>query len=122
MARILIVDDEPDLCRDLKSFLTSKGHEVEAALGGEEGLEKLKSWRPHVVLLDIRMPGVNGLEALPRMKAVDPNVRIIMVTAIHEEEVAKMSVRAGADDYITKPIDLAYLHTNILVQYIYEVG
>ncbi|MBI2882163.1 MAG: response regulator, partial [Candidatus Tectomicrobia bacterium] len=81
MARILIVDDEPDLCRDLKSFLTSKGHEVEAALGGEEGLEKLKSWRPHVVLLDIRMPGVNGLEALPRMKAVDPNVRIIMVTA-----------------------------------------
>ena len=88
--RVLVVDDEKKICEDLKAYLTYHGHEVEIALGGEEGLEKLKSFRPHVVLLDVRMPGISGLEALARMREFDPSVRITMVTAVHEESVAKM--------------------------------
>ena len=87
---VLIVDDEEMVCEDLKTFLTAKEHEVEVAYNGEEGLTKLKAFRPHLVLLDIRMPGVSGLEALPRMKTADPNVRIIMLTAVHDADVARM--------------------------------
>ncbi|MDP6088015.1 MAG: response regulator [Nitrospinota bacterium] len=56
------------------------------------------------------------------MKAADPNVRIIMLTAVHEEDVARMAMKEGANDYITKPVDLAYLTTTIIVNYIQEVG
>ena len=122
MARILIVDDEDMVCEDLKTFLTAKEHEVEVAYNGEEGLTKLKAFRPHLVLLDIRMPGVSGLEALPRMKTADPNVRIIMLTAVHDADVARMAVREGADDYITKPVDLDHLQTCIMINYIQAVG
>lgn len=118
MARILVVDDEQQVCEDLKTFLTGKGYEVEIAFGGEEGHEKLKSFRPHLVLLDIRMPGLSGLDALPRMKKLDPNVKVIMVTAVQEIEMAQLAVERGADDYITKPVDLRYLHNSIVVQHI----
>ena len=71
MARILIVADEEMVCEDLKMLLIAQEHEVEVACNGEEGLAKLKAFQPHLVLLDIRMPGISGLEALPRMKAAD---------------------------------------------------
>ena len=75
MARILIVDDEEAIRSALKTFLDSKEHEVEIAIDGQGGLEKLKAYRPNIVLLDIRMPGMSGLEALPLMMAADPNAR-----------------------------------------------
>ena len=68
---ILIVDDEEMVCEDLKTLLIAQEHEVEVACNGEAGLAKLKAFQPHLVLLDIRMPGISGLEALPRMKAAD---------------------------------------------------
>lgn len=105
MARVLIIDDERALCESLSKVLRAKGHETDFALSGETGIEKVRVFRPHVVLLDIRMPGVNGLEVLARMKSLDPAVRVIMVTAAHAEEVAKMALREGASDYITKPLD-----------------
>ena len=122
MAKILVIDDEESTRKGLETFLTANGHEVETANGGETGLEKVKAFRPHIVLLDIRMPGMSGLEVLPLLKGADPTVRIIMLTAIHQEEIARMAVEHGAIDYITKPVDLDHLKTVIMVAGIEATG
>jgi CheY-like chemotaxis protein len=122
MARILVVDDEREACQALEFYLTGIDHEVETALDGGEGLQKLKTFRPHLVLLDVKMHGEDGLEVLPQMKAIDPHARVIMVTGVQEQAVANEAVRQGADEYITKPIDLDYLNLSVLVNYIQEVG
>ena len=122
MAKVLIVDDEQALCESLAEFLSSNGNETETAYDGREAVDKLPVFRPQIVLLDIRMPGMNGLEALAHIKAFDPNIRIIMVTAVHEEDVAQMAVREGANEYITKPVDLEHLQTMVAFQEIEALG
>ena len=122
MARILIVDDEEAIRIGFETFLTADGHEVETAIDGQSGLDKLKAYRPHIVLLDIRMVGMSGLEALPLMMVADPNARIIMLTAVHELEVAKMAIRQGAADYIPKPVHLDHLREVLNVEEIQATG
>ena len=116
MARILVVDDEEETCRFLEEFLRPRGYDIFSATTTEEGLRLVKSERPHLVLLDIRMPGRDGLSLLSEIKGIDREIGVIMVTAVREEEIAKEAMRLGADGYITKPIDLEYLETNILVK------
>jgi len=109
MPRILVVDDEPDAVEILSEFLTPKGYEVIVASNGEEGICKAKAERPHLVLLDVRMPSMSGLEVLRRIREFDHEVGVIMVTAVHEEETGRQALALGAFDYITKPLDLKYL-------------
>lgn len=116
MGKILVVDDEPEVCEYLEDFLGRRGYEVSSAFNGKEALEKIKALRPHIVLLDILMPGMNGLEVLKEARTLDSRMGIIMVTAVQEETVAKQALAAGAHDYITKPIDLNYLENAILVK------
>src|ERR1051326_309001 len=86
----------------MRTTLTGAGYEVDDAKTGEEGLEKLRGYRPDLVLLDINMPGMGGLAACRMMRA-DPNVAIIMLT-VHNTEAAKVeALDAGADDFVTKP-------------------
>src|ERR1044071_257689 len=86
----------------MRTTLTGAGYEVDDAKTGEEGLEKLRGYRPDLVLLDINMPGMGGLAACRMMRA-DPNVAIVMLT-IHNTEAAKVqALDAGADDFVTKP-------------------
>jgi len=100
--RILVVDDEPQIRRIMRTTLTGAGYEVEDARSGEEALVKLREFRPDLVLLDINMPGMGGLEACRAIRA-DPNVAIIMLT-VHNTEAAKVeALDAGADDFVTKP-------------------
>jgi two-component system KDP operon response regulator KdpE len=100
--RILVVDDEPQIRRIMRTTLTSAGYEVEDAKTGEEALEKIRLYRPDLVLLDINMPGMGGLAACRAIRA-DPNVAIIMLT-VHNTEAAKVeALDAGADDFVTKP-------------------
>jgi CheY-like chemotaxis protein len=113
MARVLVVDDEPDAVELLQEFLTGKGYEVLTAANGNEALQKLKAERPHLILLDVRMPGMNGLEALRRIREIDREVGVIMVTAVNEEETGREALRLGAFDYIVKPLDLAYLERSL---------
>jgi CheY-like chemotaxis protein len=113
MARVLVVDDEPDAVELLQEFLTGKGYEVITAANGKEALQKLKAERPHLILLDVRMPGMNGLEALRRIREIDREVGVIMVTAVNEEETGREALRLGAFDYIVKPLDLAYLERSL---------
>jgi CheY-like chemotaxis protein len=113
MARVLVVDDEPDAVELLQEFLTGKGYEVITAANGKEALQKLKAERPHLILLDVRMPGMNGLEALRQIREIDREVGVIMVTAVNEEETGREALRLGAFDYIVKPLDLAYLERSL---------
>ena len=115
MSKILVVDDEVKACKLLKRFLELKGYEVIVSNEGEDAIEKAKNEKPDTILLDIRMPGMEGTEVLKRIREFDKDVGIIMVTAVKEEATGKGALEAGADEYITKPIDFNYLETTILV-------
>ena len=79
---------------------------------------KVKSEKPDAILLDIRMPGMEGTETLKRIRKFDKDVGIIMITVVKEEQAGKETLKAGADEYITKPIDFNYLETTLLVNLI----
>ena len=115
MSKILVVDDEVKACKLLKRFLELKGYEVIVSNNGEDAIEKVKNEKPDAILLDIRMPGMNGTEVLKRVREFDKDIGIIMVTAVKEESVGKAALMLGADEYMTKPIDFNYLETSILV-------
>ncbi|MBI2131222.1 MAG: response regulator [Candidatus Tectomicrobia bacterium] len=122
MPRMVIVDDEPEVLEELAEVFGEYGYEIDTAHGGEEALRKVKEKRPHLMLLDIRMPGMSGLEVLRRVRKLDPSLGIIMVTAVMEENLAKEAMTLGAFDYITKPIDLDYLRTSVVIKIINMLG
>ena len=111
--RVLVVDDEPQAVELLQEFLLAKGYEVSTAGDGAEALRKVKAERPHLVLLDVRMPKMDGLEVLRQLRQIDQTVGVIMVTAAHEEETGRQAMALGAFDYITKPLDLPYLEQSL---------
>ena len=116
MKKILVVDDDVAIGNMLKKFLSKKGYETIVALSGEEAIKKVKEERPHVVLLDIRMPGMDGVETLKKIREIDKEVGIVMITAVKEEETGKKCMELGAYDYITKPLSLDYLETVLAVK------
>jgi len=113
MAKVLVVDDEPEAVELLVEFLSAKGYEVLTATNGEEAVRRVKEDRPHLVLLDVRMPKMDGMEALRRIREIDPEMGVIMVTAVNEEEVGRKALEQGAFDYIVKPLDLKYLERSL---------
>jgi DNA-binding response OmpR family regulator len=114
--RILVVDDEEDTANMLADFLNKKGYETDIALDGREAIDKVKEERPHIVLLDIKMPGMDGIEALQKIREIDKEVGVIMVTALEDDAVGKKCVEMGAYDYITKPLSLEYLEGVLMVK------
>ena len=114
--RILIVDDEPQIGEFLGEYLTEKGYEAFFTDQGEEALEYIKRAKPHILLLDVRMAGMDGIEVLKRAKALDPNIGVIMITALRDEELGRQALQLGAADFITKPVDFEYLDTSLLLK------
>ena len=104
--RILVVDDQSSVRELLKAVLGSDGHAVEVAPDGESGIETLAEGFHDLVIMDIRMPGIDGVEALGRMKKASPDCGVIMMTAYASVETAVTAMKLGAFDYITKPIDI----------------
>lgn len=113
MTRLLVVDDEPEICDFLKSFFEERDYDVRAASSGEQALELVEKFHPQIVLLDIKMGTVDGLAVLREIKREHPATKVIMVTAIETTDKIEEAMRLGADNYITKPLSLDYLETDV---------
>jgi DNA-binding response OmpR family regulator len=113
--RILIVDDDPRLLHVVSMYLKIEGFEVDAELDGAEGLRALERARPDLVILDVMMPGIDGLELCRRIKT-DPRTRsipVLMFTALSSDDDVESGRAAGADRFINKPFSLVGLATVI---------
>jgi DNA-binding NtrC family response regulator len=106
---VLIVDDERTLARAVKAFLIESGYEAEVAPDAEQALGMLETLRPDVVFSDLRLPGINGIELLRRIRDFDPSIAVIIMTAYGTIEGAVEAVKLGAFDYLKKPVDLEEL-------------
>jgi DNA-binding response OmpR family regulator len=112
--RILVIDDDDELRAVLKSFLESKQFEVHTAATGQEGLVALRIMRPHLVLLDLHMPGMDGIETLRQIRESDAAVGVLVVTGFDDPDMGRRALELGASDYIRKPIDYKYLEVSVM--------
>ena len=108
--KVLIIDDDDDLRYSLKRVLSGRQYEVIEAGSGEDGLVKAEKHSPHVILLDNRMGGMSGMEALQHLRGINPNAMIILMTAYGTTQTTIEAMKFGAFDYIMKPFDLKKLH------------
>jgi len=106
--RILIVDDEPQITRVLRRSLTTQGYDVRTAADGESALETLGDWPPDLVVTDLSMPNMNGLELCKRLRSIS-QIPIIVLSVRGEEQIKVEALDAGADDYVTKPFGMEEL-------------
>jgi two-component system KDP operon response regulator KdpE len=110
--RILVVDDEPQIRRVMRATLSGAGYLVTDARSGEEALEKLRDERSDLVLLDVNLPGISGIETCRKIRA-QSDVHVLMVTVRNSDQDAVEALDAGADDYITKPFAMEVLLARI---------
>jgi two-component system alkaline phosphatase synthesis response regulator PhoP len=115
MPRILIVDDEPSIVLALKDELVFEGFEVDSASDGATALEKVRDFKPEVMLLDLALPGLNGFEVCRRIRPDMPEMWIIIVSVRGEEVDRVMGLELGADDYVTKPFSLREIVARVKV-------
>ena len=112
--KILVVDDEDDVRLFLEDFLNQRDLQVSSAPNGGEALEKVEKEKPDIVLLDIMMPGMDGLECLRLIKEKFPKTIVIMITALKDKARIDKAKKLGAHDYIVKPFSLDYLESQLL--------
>ena len=115
MSRVLVVEDSDSACDLIRDFLESKGYDVFLSRTGEDALAKVRELKPDVMLLDIVLPGIDGMEVLRRVRQFNDKIGIIMVTGINDESEAKEALKKGADNYLTKSINFDYLEMCLLV-------
>jgi DNA-binding NtrC family response regulator len=111
---ILIVDDEKDICEVLDISLSDLGYKVHTAGNGEEALQMFEKVLPSIVLTDIRMPGMDGIELLRRIKEQHPETEVILITGHGNMDLAVKGLKLEATDFITKPIDDELLQIALL--------
>jgi two-component system response regulator HydG len=105
-AHVLVVDDEPGICRALSRYLAAEGHRVHSVSSGEEALTFVRSERLDVALVDLRLPGMDGMTVLERMRAIRPEMEIVLITAFGGADTAIRAIQQGAYSYVPKPLDL----------------
>src|SRR3990170_142985 len=106
---ILIVDDQKDFCTVLSDSLSQDRYRVVTAFNGKTALQLAKKEKPDLMLLDIKMPGMDGIEVLKKIKKMKKEIAVIMFTAFGTLETAREAMKLGAYDYVTKPVDLFFL-------------
>jgi len=109
--KMMLVDDEERFLSTTKKLLLKKGYDVFTAISGAEALEKLRTQNIHIVILDVKMPGMDGIETLKAVKRKFPMVEVIMLTGHGTVESAVEGLKSGATDYLTKPTDVNDLIT-----------
>jgi len=114
MAKLLVADDEQKICRLLGDFFAKRGYEILMAHDGPSALATIRAERPHLVFLDLRMPGMDGLDILREAKTIDDTIKIIVITALEDEETIHKARTLGATDYVIKPFSLEYLNEEVL--------
>lgn len=110
---VLVVDDEDGIRQALTRFLTRLGYHVQSAANATEALQQLAAHHPQAMLCDIRMPETSGVELLPKVLAQDPDLAVLMLTAIDEPRTAIECLKLGAFDYLIKPVDLEELELSL---------
>ncbi|WP_018133043.1 response regulator [Effusibacillus pohliae] len=106
MAKILIVDDAAFMRMMLKNILAQHGHEVIGeAVTGKEAVEKYQLLRPDLVTMDITMPDMDGIEAVEKIRQLDPDAKIIMCSAVGQEVLVRKAISLGAKDFVVKPFE-----------------
>lgn len=106
MARMLVIDDEDSIRKLLHTVLKRKGHEVFLADSGQKGINMFERTRPLITILDLRLPDVDGIEVLSRLRAIDPQACVIMMTGFATEEAEEKALALGADDFLQKGFSL----------------
>jgi putative two-component system response regulator len=114
MVKLLVADDEQKICRLLESCFAERGVFVARAHDGKAALTYIREQRPHLVFLDLHMPGLNGLDILKEARQIDETIKIIVITAIEDEETIQRAKTLGATDYVVKPFSLEYLKEDVL--------
>ena len=107
--KIVVIDDEQGVTELLQKVFTMDGYIVRTENYSEKGLELVKNEKPDIVLLDIKMPNIDGIEVLSRIKETEKDVIVIMITGYGSLETAMESMKSGAFDYITKPFDINFI-------------
>src|SRR5512142_1137850 len=102
MTRILVVDDEPSILKLVNAYLEPEGYEIHTATDGNAGLKAARAFKPDLIILDVMLPGMDGVELLTRLRR-ESNVYVILLTARTEETDKVVGLSVGADDYVTKP-------------------
>jgi DNA-binding NtrC family response regulator len=112
-AHILIIDDDRSVADILVEFLTNRGHGAAAAYSGAQGLERFRSGSFQMVITDMKMPDMDGLEVLSAVKSIDKNTVVLVITGYATIDSAVEAIKAGAYDFISKPVDLKSLEVII---------
>jgi DNA-binding NtrC family response regulator len=107
--RVLVVDDDPKIVHVLVHALRAQRYDVLGALTARDGLRLISTCRPDLVLLDLTLPGMSGIELLRSIRSIDPNMRVIVVTGNTVPGVAREALELGAYAYVDKPFDIDYL-------------
>jgi CheY-like chemotaxis protein len=116
LGKVLVVDDELEVRQVLHEFLSSRGYDVTTASGGAEAVAIIGTIKPDLVLLDVAMPDMDGVETLRRIVAIEPALAVIMVTANADISTTSKLLALGAVDYVPKPFDLDYLDQAVSTQ------
>jgi two-component system, response regulator, stage 0 sporulation protein F len=113
-ATVLVIDDQPGIRRLMAEVLQEDGYNVAIAANGYEALQKVKEITPQLILMDMKMPGMDGLETFRELKKLGKAERVIMMTAYGELELVKEAMSLGAYKYITKPFDINLIKTMVI--------
>ena len=114
MKKILVVDDEVKTCDLIKRFLTAKGFNVITSSSGEDALKKVRNENPDIMLLDQKMPGMDGMDVVKKVRKICPETMVIINTAYGDLASAINAIRLNASDYVLKPVNLEELHFRVL--------
>ena len=116
MVKLLVIDDDLTVCDFLRCFFSQRGYRVFIAADGKQAVFIVKEKRPDIILLDIKMPGPSGIEILQRIRGIDKNSKVIMMSAVNEKIVIELTAKYGAVGYITKPFSLEKLEQEVFLR------